>query len=240
MKNTVLITGTNRGIGLEFAKQYAEAGWDVMACSRHPEANALQDLKRKHSNVSVWELDVCNEEQIKNLANNLQEKPIDLLINSAGIYGHQESDEETHQPLMTVTPEAMLKVYKVNCVAPVMVTRSLLNNIGRSELKTIVTISSRAGSIGDNTSGDTYAYRPSKAAVNMVMKSLAVDLKPQNIKVLLLSPGWVKTDMGGPDALIDAQTSVKRMRQIIDDRIQNPTIETGDIFYHYNGEKLPW
>lgn len=240
MKHTVLITGTTRGIGLEFAKQYAAAGWDVLACSRHPEAAALQQLTSIHSNVSVWELDVCNPKQIRKLVNDLQGKPIDLLINSAGIYGWEENDEDADQTLDNVSIEAMSKVYEVNCIAPLMLSRSLLPNLEMSLLRTIVSITSRAGSIGDNTNGGIYAYRSSKAALNMAMKSLAVDLKPQQIKVILLHPGWVKTDMGGPDALIDTETSVKGMRQVIDTQVQKPTIDTDNIFMNYKGEILPW
>lgn len=233
---TVCITGATRGIGLEFVKQYAEAGWEVLACSRHPETPALQALKSKHTNnVFILELDVCNENQIERLVNHLKDKPIDLLINSAGIYGNDYAD----QAFYTVNSEAMLEVFKVNAIAPLMVSRSLLNNLVKSRLKMIVTITSCAGSISDNTSGGTYAYRASKAAVNMVVKSLAVDLKPREIKVFLLHPGWVKTDMGGSDALIDAESSIKGMRHVIEEQIRNP-IDTENIFFNYQGQILPW
>jgi NAD(P)-dependent dehydrogenase (short-subunit alcohol dehydrogenase family) len=240
MKHTVCITGTTRGIGLEFAKQYAEAGWEVLACSRHPQAPVLQELKKEYTNVSIWELDVCMEDQIKQLAKDLQDKPIDLLINNAGIYGLKEDDDDADQTLETVSIEAMEKVYRVNCIGPLLVTRSLLNNIKKSQLKTIVTITSRAGSIGDNSSGDMYAYRPSKAGVNIVMKSLAVQLKPQEIRVLLLHPGWVKTDMGGTGAEVDVQTSVSKMRQVIEKQTLNPEIDTDNLFFNRQGEILPW
>lgn len=240
MKHTVCITGTTRGIGLEFVKQYAEAGWQVLACARHPETSALQSLKSKYSHISIFQLDVCDEDQIKKLANLLQDKPIDLLINSAGIYGKEENDDDADQALHMIDSEAMLKLFKVNAIAPLMISRTLLDNLLISRLKMIVTITSRGGSIGDNTSGGIYAYRASKAAVNMVMKSLAVDLKSKEIKVLLLHPGWVKTDMGGADALIDAQASVKGMRDVIDDHIKASTIETENIFYNYQGQMLPW
>jgi NAD(P)-dependent dehydrogenase (short-subunit alcohol dehydrogenase family) len=240
MNHTVCITGTTRGIGLEFAKQYAEAGWEVLACSRHPESPALQALKSKHTNVSILELDVCNESQIEKLKNHLQDKPIDLLINSAGIYGKEEKDDTPDQALDTVSSEAMLEVFKVNAIAPLMVSRSLLSNVAKGQLKTIVTITSRGGSIGDNTSGGVYAYRASKAAVNMVMKSLSVDLKSRGIKVLLMHPGHVKTDMGGAGALIDAETSVKGMRHVIEEKMQNSSIDTENIFFNYQGQTLPW
>lgn len=240
MNYTVCITGTTRGIGLEFVKQYAQAGWNVLACSRHPEAPALQAVKSQYHNVSIFDLDICDENQIIKLANLLQDVPIDILINSAGIYDKEEKDDDTAQALSVVSFEAMLEVFKVNAIAPLMVSRSLLKNLQKSRLKMIVTISSRGGSIGDNTSGGTYAYRASKAAINMVMKSLAVDLKSQEIKVLLLHPGWVKTDMGGPGALIDVETSVKGMRQVIEEHVNSSSADTETIFFSYQGQTIPW
>jgi len=240
MNYTVCITGTTRGIGLELAKQYAEAGWKVLACSRHPEATALQELKNSYPHLSVLELDVCNAQQITKLANRLQNTPIDLLINSAGIFGQKEEEDEPDQAFETITPQTLQDVFMTNAIAPLMVARSLLNNLIESQLKTVVTITSRAGSIGDNTSGGMYAYRASKAAINMLMKSFAVDLHAKQIKVFLLHPGWVKTDMGGPDALITAETSVKGMRQVIDEKAKEPTINTQNLFFNYQGEELPW
>lgn len=237
---TVCITGTTRGIGLELAKQYAEAGWDVLACSRHPKTAALQALKNLHSNLSILELDVCDQRQIEKLARDVQDTPIDLLINSAALYGKDEEDDEHKQTFETVSPEAMQAVFTTNSIAPLMLSRALLNNLMRSKLKTIVTVTSRGGSIGDNTSGGAYAYRASKAAVNMVMKGLAVDLQLQKIKVLLLHPGWVKTDMGGPDALIDVTTSVEGMRRVIDEKIKEQVLDTENLFFNYRGEGLPW
>lgn len=134
----------------------------------------------------------------------------------------------------------MCKVYLVDCIALLLVSRALLNNVLKSQLKTIATISSRAGSISDNKSGGDYAYRPAKAGVNQIMKSLAVEKKDQELRVLPLSPGWVKTDMGGPDAKIDSETSVKGMHQVIDTQIKKPTIDTDNIFFHYDGTILPY
>lgn len=237
---TVCITGTTRGIGLELARQYAKDGWKVLACSRHPEAQSLKDLTDEFENVSVLELDVRNEQHIETLAKLLQGQLIDLLINSAGIYGQMENDDEGEQAFDSVTAGAMKKVFMVNAVAPLMISRALLPSVEISQLKTMVTISSRGGSISDNTSGGAYAYRPSKAAVNMVMKSLAVELIPKQIRVLLLHPGWVKTDMGGPNALIDVETSVKEMRQFLDEKTRDQTLDTDNIFFNRQGDLVPW
>jgi len=240
MNHTVLITGTTRGIGLEFAKQYAEAGWEVLACARRVEAPGLQALKNKYSNLSILELDVCDQQQIEKLSTRLQGKPIDLLINSAGIFGIKEEGREENQTFETVDGKAMQTVFMTNTVAPLMIARALINNLVKSQLKTVVTITSRVGSIQDNTSGGMYAYRASKVAVNMVMKSFAVDLQSEKIKVILLHPGWVKTDMGGPDALVDVETSVTGMRQVIDQKINGSTINTQNLFFNYENNELPW
>ena len=240
MSYTVCITGTTRGIGLELAKQYAEAGWKVLACSRHPEAVALQTLKNLNSNLSILELDVCNQRHIEKLARDLQDTPIDLLINSAGIYSKEEENDEDTQTLEAVSLENMQAVFRTNSIAPLMISQALLNNLMISQLKTNVTITSRVGSISDNLSGGSYAYRASKAAVNMVMKGLAVDLYSKKIKVLLLHPGWVKTDMGGPEAPIDVTSSVRGMRTVINEKIKEQIPDTENLFFNYRGESLPW
>lgn len=236
MSNTVCITGTTRGIGLEFVKQYAEVGWKVFACSRHPKATALQRLKSMYSNVSILKLDVCEQSQIEKLAIGLQDIPIDLLINSAGIYG----SDEYKQNFENVRFEEMQGVFMTNSLAPLVISRTLLPNLVSGELKTIVTLTSRMGSISDNTSGGSYAYRVSKAAINMVMKNLAIDLQSKKIKVILLHPGWVKTDLGGPEALIGVTDSVKGMRTVIDKKLKEEAINTEHLFFNYRGEIVPW
>lgn len=239
MKHTVCITGTNRGIGLEFAKQYAAEGWEVLACSRHPAAITLQSLKRKYTNVSVFDVDVCNEQQIKAFVNSLRGKPIDLLINSAGIYG-KANEDWNDQKFHTVSAESMREAFNVNTISPLIVSRSLLGNVKKSQLKMIATLSSCAGSIQKNKDGGNYAYRTSKAAVNMIIKGVAADLKPQEIKVLLLHPGWVKTDMGGANADINVETSVKGMRNVISEQIKNHNIDPEKMFLDYQGQTVPW
>ena len=234
MNYTVCITGANKGIGLEFTKQYAESGWKVLACSRHPDSTNLQSLKELYSNLSVFELDVCDQLQIERLAANLQNIPIDLLINSAGIYG---PDKQTFEE---VSSEDMQKVFITNSIAPLMVSRALLNNIISSKLKTIVTITSRMGSISDNTSGNLYAYRAAKAAVNMIMKSLSIDIQSKKIKVILLHPGWVKTDMGGLEAPLEVEQSVKGMRQVIYEKLEQPVPYNENLFVNYRHESIPW
>jgi NAD(P)-dependent dehydrogenase (short-subunit alcohol dehydrogenase family) len=227
--STVLITGTNRGIGLEFTKQYAEAGWDVLACCREPNtADALNALASKQANIKIFALDVSNFSQVDALAQQLENTAIDVLINNAGVYPSGGlSDNEV---------ENWLGSFKVNSIAPLKMATAFTPHIAKSQLKKLVTLSSKMGSIDDNTSGGSYMYRSTKTAVNMVMKSLSIDLKPAGIAVATLHPGWVETDMGGPNALINTQTSVAGLRKVIDQL----SLENTGRFIAYDGKEIGW
>jgi NAD(P)-dependent dehydrogenase (short-subunit alcohol dehydrogenase family) len=227
---TLLITGANRGLGLEFVKQYAEAGWQVIACCRWPddakELNALAD--RFGEQIEVYALDVADFEQIDALALLLQGRPIDLLINNAGVYPQSEFG--------SVDYEAWAEAFHINTMAPMKMAEAFVPHVAASQLKKIVTLTSKMGSIDDNTSGGSYIYRSTKAAGNMVMKSLAVDLKPMGIASTILHPGWVRTDMGGPNGLIDAPESVAGMRQVI----EALSLANSGRFVAYDGKVIPW
>lgn len=227
---TVLITGANRGLGLEFVKQYAEAGWQAIACCRWPdEARELQALaERSGDQVEIHQLDVADFEEIDALALILQGKPIDLLINNAGVYPQSNFGE--------VNYEAWAETFHINSMAPMKLAEAFVSHVAASNLKKIVTISSKMGSLDDNTSGGNYIYRSTKTAVNMVMRSLAIDLKPMGIASSILHPGWVRTDMGGPDGLIDAPESVAGMRRVI----EALTLENSGRFIAYDGQVVPW
>lgn len=227
---TVLITGANRGLGLEFVKQYAEAGWQVIACCRWPdEARELQALaERSGDQVEIHQLDVADFEEIDALALILQGKPIDLLINNAGVYPQSNFGE--------VNYEAWAETFHINSMAPMKLAEAFVSHVAASNLKKIVTISSKMGSLDDNTSGGNYIYRSTKTAVNMVMRSLAIDLKPMGIASSILHPGWVRTDMGGPDGLIDAPESVAGMRRVI----EALTLGNSGRFIAYDGQVVPW
>ncbi len=227
--STVLITGTNRGIGLEFAKQYAEAGWDVLACCRNPQsANNLNTLASQYTNIKILTLDVSDFKQVDYLARELKDTQIDVLINNAGVYPSGGlSDKEV---------ETWLNSFKVNSIAPLKVAMAFRPLIEKSQLKKLVTLSSKMGSIDDNTSGGSYMYRSTKTAINMIMKSLSIDLAPSGISVVTLHPGWVETDMGGPNALINTETSVRGLRQVIDDL----SLSNTGKFIAYDGEEIPW
>ncbi len=230
---TVLITGANRGIGLAFAQQYANEGWKVLACTRQLNyGEGLSGLVAKYPDqVLPYELDVVDHEQIDRLSDMLSHVSIDLLINNAGIYPKSGAGE-----FGEIDYDAWADSFRVNTMAPLKLVESFSPQITCSELKTIVTITSKMGSVTDNKSGGSYIYRSSKLAVNIVMKSLAIDLKSFGITAVLLHPGWVKTDMGGAGGLITAEQSVTGMRKVIDQL----TPEDSGCFYAFDGQVVPW
>lgn len=225
----VLITGANRGIGLEFTRQYAEDGWDVLACCRHSQhASALQQLAKAHANIQVLDLDVADFTKIDALALQLKNQKIDVLINNAGIYPDSGLDD--------LDANSCLEAFKINSLAPLKMATAFTPHIANSQLKKLATLSSKMGSLDDNTSGGSYLYRSTKAAVNMMMKCLSIDLKPLGIAVVTLHPGWVITDMGGANALIDTKTSVTGMRKVI----ENLSLNTSGQFIAYDGKAIHW
>lgn len=230
--SNVLITGANRGIGLEFTRQYAEAGWQVFACSRHMDSEALNKLADQHTGkVRLFTLDVSDKEQIEKLAQQLSDTPIDVLINNAGIYpgGNKEN-------FGTIDYDAWVKAFQVNTMAPLKMAESFIENVAKSSEKKIVNITSKMGSIDDNTSGGYYLYRSSKTALNMVVKSLSLDLAPRGITTVVLHPGWVQTDMGGSHAPTPPERSVAGMRSVIAGLSQK---DSGK-FYDFNGQEILW
>ncbi|MBX3640550.1 MAG: SDR family oxidoreductase [Nitrosomonas sp.] len=229
---TVLITGANRGIGLEFARQYAEDDWRVLACTRNPDSVALKQLVLQfQGHVQVHALDVADHAQIEKLSHDLSAERIDVLINNAGVYPASRGDS-FHQ----IDYAAWAYAFEVNTMAPLKMADAFYHQIARSDTKKIVTITSKMASISDNTSGGSYVYRSSKSAVNSVIKSLSIDLESKGVIVALLHPGWVRTEMGGPNALISAEKSVTGMRQVIADLIHT---DSGK-FFAYDGQIISW
>lgn len=230
---TTLITGANRGIGLEFCRQYAADGWRVLACSRLPErSDALNGLAAQYPElIKVHALDVADHVEIERLAQVLADESIDLLINNAGIYPDSDKSGFGHTDYAE-----WVQAFRINTMAPLKMAEEFAAQIARSRQKAIITITSKMGSIADNGSGSTYLYRSSKAAVNMVVKSLAIDLKPLGITAVVFHPGWVKTDMGGPNALISAEQSVSGMRHVIG----RLTMAESGRFFGYDGQDIPW
>jgi NAD(P)-dependent dehydrogenase (short-subunit alcohol dehydrogenase family) len=229
MTYQVLITGANRGIGLEFTQQYAQDGWNVLACCRDPQhAGTLQALAKSYANIRILLLDVADFAQIDALALQLKNDKIDVLINNAGVYPESSlADADT---------EDWLEAFKINTIAPLKMVTAFTTHVANSELKKIATLSSKMGGMSDNTSGGSYIYRSTKTAVNMVMKSLSIDVKPAGIAVVTLHPGWVLTDMGGSNALINTKTSVTGLRQVIEDL----NLSNTGKFIAYDGKEIAW
>ncbi len=230
---TVLITGANRGIGLEFARQYAAEGWQVLAACRNPAA--ATDLRRAleltagRPDTALMPLDVADDASIGRLAQSIVDCPIDVVINNAGMLVQRQAD------LDAVDPTAWMDSFRVNSIGPFLVTRALLANLAAGKRRLVVVLSSQLGSIA-NTTGGRYAYRSSKAAANMVARSLAMDLADRAITVVAVHPGWVRTAMGGDAAPLPATDSVARLRQLFD----RLGLEDTGRFFNYDGQPMPW
>lgn len=235
---TVLVTGASRGIGLELVRQYAADNWNVLATARDPEDSAsLADLSEKYgAKIEIHALDVADEDSIEEFAEVLKEQPIDLLINNAGTYPRKG----TH--IGELDYEAWSETLETNLFGVMRLTEVLLENVARSERKQIAAISSAMGSLGAaaggsvDTMGASYQYRTSKAALNMAMLVLSKELAPRGISVAIISPGWVKTDMGGANAAITPQVSVAGIRQVLD----LPAMEISGKFLSYDGSTWAW
>ncbi|GAA5442054.1 hypothetical protein Misp06_00215 [Microbulbifer sp. NBRC 101763] len=231
MSGTILITGTNRGIGLEICAQFASDGWKVYACCRDLDrASELKTLQGQYSNLYPIQLDVTDYSQMISLAKAIEGEPIDILFNNAGYYGPKGV------AFGQVDLTEWRRVLESNTIAPYMMAETFCDNVAASEHKLIAMMSSKVGSIADNRSGGGYIYRTSKTALNQIVKSLSIDLKERGITVVALHPGWVKTAMGGPGALISAEDSVSGLKKIL---LQANQADSGH-FYNYDGSQIPW
>jgi NAD(P)-dependent dehydrogenase (short-subunit alcohol dehydrogenase family) len=204
----------------------------VIATCRQPrEATALNELARRHQHLQVYTLDVADFAQIDALSKTLADSDMDVLVNNAGIY-----TDTSGKGFGQLDYQAWSSAFWVNSMAPVKLAEAFLPHIKRGRKKLIVSISSLMGSMADNTSGGSVQYRSSKAGLNAAMKSLAIDLRSQEIGVLVLHPGWVRTDMGGKNALMDVEESVSGMRQCIDAFC----LAQSGSFMKFDGSPLPW
>lgn len=217
----VLITGANRGIGLELARHYAANGWQVIGVCRQTSPE-LESVAKK----VVQGIDVTQETSVETLVSAVAGEPIDLLINNAGLL----QDEQ----LGSIDFDSIRSQMDINAYAPLRVTEALLPNLEAGAKVAFIT--SRMGSIADNDSGGRYGYRASKAALNAFGKSLAVDLKPRGIAVALLHPGYVKTRMVNFGGMISPEEAATGLAA----RIDGLTLENTGSFWHSNGEPLPW
>jgi len=220
---TVFITGGNRGIGLELAKAYHRAGATVLRGVRDPSA-AKRDLGEVHR------LDVADPGSVGGLARALAGRPIDILINNAGVIGPDR------QSALDMDFDGFLDTLKINTLGPLRVSQALLSNLlSAASLPRIAIISSRMGSLS-NAASDHMAYRASKAAVNKLGQGLATDLKPKGVAVAVIHPGWVRTDMGGSGADIDVAESAAGIKAVI----EGLELETSGRFWNYDGRSLAW
>jgi NAD(P)-dependent dehydrogenase (short-subunit alcohol dehydrogenase family) len=217
---TVLIAGANRGIGLELARQYGVEGWTVIGTAR--EAGRAEALRA--TGARVLPLDVADPASIAALGEAVGREPVDLLIASAGVYGQNSLD-----------PESWAHVIRVNAIGPTLLAESLRRNVGASKLKRMFAITSGMGSIAE-TGGGHIPYRTSKAALNMAWRNLSIDYARDGIAVAVINPGWVKTDMGGPNAAITPEQSVSGMRRIIDAL----SVADSGRFLSWDGREYPW
>ena len=221
---TVLITGAGRGIGLEFARQYAADGWDVLATCRNEGAG--EELRALPGSVTVEFLDMRDHAALVAFSDRVS-GPLDLFIANAGMTrpdGFSAADAD-----------GWLEVLDVNCVAPTFLAHHLAPQVIAARGK-MIAITSQMGSIADNGSGGWNAYRASKAALNAAWRSMAVETAGEPIAIAMLHPGWVRTDMGGPGGTLSKPESVAAMRRVID----GLTSRDKGLFLNHRGETLPW
>lgn len=218
--NRILITGANRGIGLELARQYSTRGDEVIAVCRH----ASKELTGLGLRI-IEGIDVSDGDSVQSLAAALEGESLDRLVNNAGILDRDGLDE--------LDFDSIIRQFHVNAVGPLRVTAALRDTLGSGSKVFLMT--SRMGSIDDNSSGGYYGYRMSKAAENMAAKSLSIDLAAAGIGVFLLHPGYVATDMTGHQG-----TPVERAAAGLIERMDQLTLEQSGTFWHQEGYQLPW
>ena len=238
---TLLVTGANRGIGLELVRQYLDGGWNVVATCRKPEgADALNSLKDSAGGrLSIERMDVDNGAEVNAVAESLSGAPIDLLINNAGIidnYGQGVAEGGDDPDLKNTDTDEWLGILKTNVVAPGRITGAFADNVAASEKKLVVMMTSGLGSIANTEQGGRYAYRTSKAALNMLTRNAGAWLGEREIIVISMAPGWTRTDLGGPSAPTSVEDAVAGMRAIFD---KLTLAETG-TYWNFDGQQLPW
>ncbi len=228
----ILITGANRGIGLEMVSYSMEQGWRVFACCRNPNnaENLFNIAKLSRGQISVHIADMLELPTLQALSYELRNDPVDILMNNAGIYG---PDKNTFG---AVDVSGWLQAFQVNSIAPLKMVEAFSEQLLMGERKLVACMSSKMGSMADNGYGNSYIYRSSKAALNAVVKSLSIDLQPQGIISVALHPGWVKTDMGGVNAEISTRQCVEQLFS----QLALLTIKDSGRFIDIDGSDIPW
>jgi len=232
MKLSILITGANRGIGLEVARIFSQYDWDVIACCRKPdEAIALESIQAaSKGKLKIKRLDVTIDRDIADLAEDLIKKDLDILLNNAGILGPEQQDYGD------LDEKSWFETFLVNTLGPYKMAKAFLDNVARSQHRIIATITSEMGSITGNSSGGYYAYRTSKAAANMIIKNLSHDLYEKRIICLALHPGWVRTRLGGDNAPLSPKQSAAGLFKVLTSLDE----KDNGSFLNYQGENIPW
>ncbi len=231
---TVLVTGASRGLGREFVRQYAAAGWQVIACARNPDT--MGDLAS--DSTVLQKLDLLDPATITALANALVDRPIDILLNNAGTMGSQSFAKHglNVQRFGQSDYADWEHLFQVNVLGPMRMAEAFVEHVAASKRKVIVTLTSMVGSMATNAAGGLYAYRSSKAAANAIMKSMSIDLAARGIIATPIHPGWAKTEMGGPNAPLNPVDAVAGVRRVID----GLTPEKAGRFWQFDGTEMPW
>ncbi len=231
MSESVLITGSSGGIGSALAEEFARVGWQVFASARNPQQPELSELARRHKNLSLLALDVCRESTILEAVKNLEDKSLDVLVNNAAVF-----PGEGHEPFESLDLDWFNEAFAANVVGVARVTKAFLPHLRRSSHARIANISSGAGSISEKEDFDRYPYSVSKAALNMLTRALAAEFRTENIIVTAISPGWVKTRMGGPNAPLTPRESAQSLFQTIN----GLSMEQSGNFLGRKGEPYAW
>ncbi len=233
-KTTVLVTGANRGLGIEFVRQYAARGWRIIATCREPAgAGALNALAAGNGNIIVEQLDVADHPSVDRLAAKYHGQPIDIILNNAGIGGGMEN-----QVFGRLQYDVFYEVMKVNAIGPLKVAEAFIQNVAASPMKKLITVSSSQGSIASVDMGMLYWYRSSKAALNMIMRNLSFALKRRGVVVGLVTPGATDTDF-----MKGVKIPLRKPEVAAADMIRNIdafTLETTGQFFNYDGKIVPW
>jgi NAD(P)-dependent dehydrogenase (short-subunit alcohol dehydrogenase family) len=232
MQPTLLITGANRGLGLALTRQFTDQGWRVLACCRAPQKSTELALlaRNNRATIHIHQLDVGDNARIRELARALEGEAVDILLNNAGVAGPHQ------QEFGAVDEAGWLETFRINTIAPLKMAEAFTEHVAASRYRVIATMGSQLGCIGENSSGGRYIYRTTKAAVHMAMKSLSVDLRSRGITAVALHPGWVRTDLGGPQAPIGPAESATGLFRLL----TRLTLEDSGKLWTYEGRVLAW
>ena len=233
---TAVITGANRGLGLELTRQYLNEGWNIYTISRS-HSDALDNLAKNRA-LTCLQANLTNDERLREAVAKIDSESVDLLINNAGMMGNGSFAETGlgYQSFGNFDRDEWLRIFDINVCTPMALSELLVDKLATAQRGCVVTLSSMLGSNAMNTIGNIYPYRASKAAVNSIMKSMGINLHERGVIAVAIQPGWVRTDMGGPHADIEAPESVQGMRATI----ARLTLEDSGKLFAYDGREMPY